>query len=80
MAGLTISRVVPGRPEAHLPVIETPFQTGRTMTALRTIRTALDTIRAAIRAAAATEMHRMPAAADLKTLGIPQSAFRTIHL
>ena len=50
------------------------------MTALRTIRTALDTIRAALRAAAATEMHRMPAAADLKTLGIPQSAFRTIHL
>ncbi len=50
------------------------------MTALRFIRSALSTFRAAIHAAAAADMHRVPDARDLDKLGIPQSAFRTIHL
>lgn len=50
------------------------------MTALSFVRSALNTLRAAIHAAAAVDMHRAPKARDLRTLGISQSAFRTIHL
>ncbi|MFT4012646.1 MAG: hypothetical protein QM682_04415 [Paracoccus sp. (in: a-proteobacteria)] len=50
------------------------------MTAFRFLRSAFGTFRAAIHAAAAVKTHRSPAARDLKTLGIPQDAFRAIQL
>ncbi|WP_170295006.1 hypothetical protein [Paracoccus aestuariivivens] len=50
------------------------------MTVLRSIRSAFSTFRAAIHAASAVEMHRVPADKDLKMLGINKVAFQTIHL
>lgn len=50
------------------------------MTALRFIKSFFSTFRAAIHAAAAADMHRVPAARDLSKLGISQGAFKTIHL
>lgn len=50
------------------------------MTVLRSIRSAFSTLQAAIHAASAVEMHRVPAARDLKTLGIDRAAFQSIHI
>lgn len=50
------------------------------MTVLRFIQSFFDTFWAAIHAAAAVDMHRVPAARDLNKLGISQGAFKTIHL
>ncbi len=50
------------------------------MTALRSIRSFLVTLRAAARTASAVEAHRKPLMRDLKTLGIPSTAFGAIHL
>ncbi|WP_167620040.1 hypothetical protein [Paracoccus ravus] len=50
------------------------------MTVLRSIRSVFSTLRAAVHAASAVEMHRVPATRDLNTLGIDKDAFRAIHL
>jgi hypothetical protein len=50
------------------------------MTVLHSIQQAFSTFRAAIHAASAVEMHRMPAARDLNKLGIDKTAFQSIHL
>lgn len=50
------------------------------MTALRFIQSVFSIFPAAIRAAAATDAHRTPAARDLDRLGIAPKAFRAIHL
>lgn len=50
------------------------------MSVLHAIRSALSTLRAAIHAASAVEMHRVPASRDLHELGIDKTAFRAIHL
>lgn len=47
---------------------------------LRFIPSFFSTFRAAVRAAAAADMHRVPAARDLNKLGISHGAFKTIHL
>ncbi|MBD9525879.1 MULTISPECIES: hypothetical protein [Paracoccus] len=50
------------------------------MTVLHSIRQAFSTLRAAIHAASAVEMHRVPTARDLNKLGIDKAAFQRIHL
>ena len=50
------------------------------MTLLHSLRSAFETFRAAIHAASAVKMHRIPAEGDLEALGIDRAAFRRIHL
>jgi len=48
--------------------------------AFHSIASALSTLRAAIAVASAAEMHRRPAAADLRRLGIDEAKFASIQL
>ena len=66
--------------EAHLSGIEIIGQTGPIMTALRFIQSFFSTFRAAIHAAAAADMHRVPATRDLEKLGISRGSFKEIRL
>ena len=50
------------------------------MTALRIIQSFFSTFRAAIHAAAAADMHRVPATRDLEKLGISRGSFKAIRL
>ncbi|MDT1063079.1 hypothetical protein RM190_14475 [Paracoccus sp. CPCC 101403] len=50
------------------------------MTVLQSLRSAFSTFRAAIHAASAVEMHKIPSARDLGKLGIDRAAFQRIHL